>query len=86
MTRSLIGTLTLALTVPSLALAQTGGADLAKLKNPAALTEKAPDVYKARLETTKGPIVITVHRAWAPLGTDRFYNLVKNGLDRKSVM
>jgi peptidyl-prolyl cis-trans isomerase A (cyclophilin A) len=23
--------------------------------------------------------VITVHRAWAPLGADRFYNLVKNG-------
>jgi peptidyl-prolyl cis-trans isomerase A (cyclophilin A) len=79
MTRSLIGTLTLALTIPSLAIAQTGGPDLAKLKNPAALTEKAPDVYKARLETTKGPIVITVHRAWAPLGADRSYNLVKNG-------
>jgi peptidyl-prolyl cis-trans isomerase A (cyclophilin A) len=79
MTRSLIGTLTLALTVPSLAVAQTGGPDLAKLKNPAALTEKAPDTYKARFETTKGPIVITVHRAWAPLGADRFYNLVKNG-------
>jgi peptidyl-prolyl cis-trans isomerase A (cyclophilin A) len=79
MTRSLIGTLTLALTIPSLAIAQTGGPDLAKLKNPAALTEKAPDLYKARLETTKGPIVITVHRAWAPLGADRFYNLVKNG-------
>ena len=79
MTRSLIGTLTLALTVPSLALAQGGGPDLAKLKNPAALTEKAPEIYKARFETTKGPIVITVHRAWAPLGADRFYNLVKNG-------
>src|SRR6185369_10329854 len=79
MTRSLIGTLTLALTVPSLALAQTGGPDLAKLKNPAALTEKAPDTYKARFETTKGAFVITVHRAWAPLGADRFYNLVKNG-------
>src|SRR6187549_2296596 len=70
MTRSLIGTLTLALTVPSLALAQGGGPDLAKLKNPAALTEKAPEIYKARFETTKGPIVITVHRAWAPLGAD----------------
>jgi peptidyl-prolyl cis-trans isomerase A (cyclophilin A) len=79
MTRSLTGTLTLALTIPSLAIAQTGGPDLAKLKNPAALTEKAPDTYKARFETTKGAFVITVHRAWAPLGADRFYNLVKNG-------
>src|SRR4030095_7014258 len=79
MTRSLTGTLTLALTIPSLAIAQTGGPDLAKLKNPAALTEKAPDTYKARFETTKGAFVITVHRAWAPMRADRFYNLVKNG-------
>ena len=79
MTRSLIGTLTLALTIPSLAMAQTGGPDLAKLKNPAALTEKAPETYKAKFDTTKGAFVVTVHRAWAPLGADRFYNLVKNG-------
>jgi peptidyl-prolyl cis-trans isomerase A (cyclophilin A) len=79
MTRSLIGTLTLALTVPSLALAQAGGPDLAKLKNPSALTEKAPETYKVKLDTSKGPVVITVHRAWAPMGADRFYNLVKNG-------
>src|SRR4030095_7479520 len=79
MTRSLTGTLTLALTIPSLAIAQTGGPDLAKLKNPAALTEKAPDTYTAGVETTKGAFVITVPRAWAPLGADRFYNLVKNG-------
>ena len=79
MLRTVTGILALALAVPSLAIAQTGGADLAKLKNPAALTEKAPDTYKARFETTKGAFVITVNRAWAPLGADRFYNLVKNG-------
>src|SRR4030095_219581 len=79
MTRSLTGTLTLALTIPSLAIAQTGGPDLAKLKNPAALTEKAPDTYKVRLDTSKGPVVIAVNRAWPPIGADRFYNLVKNG-------
>jgi peptidyl-prolyl cis-trans isomerase A (cyclophilin A) len=50
-----------------------------KLMNPAALTEKAPDVFQARFETTKGAFVIEVTRAWAPLGADRFYNLVKNG-------
>ena len=49
------------------------------LKNPASLTEKAPDTYKVRLDTTAGPVVIQVTRAWAPLGADRFYNLVKNG-------
>src|SRR5262249_49905709 len=29
--------------------------------------------------TSKGPIVIEVHRAWAPRGADRFYELVTNG-------
>jgi cyclophilin family peptidyl-prolyl cis-trans isomerase len=51
----------------------------AKLLTPSQLNEKAPDVFKATLDTTKGPIVIEVHRDWAPLGADRFYNLVKNG-------
>ncbi|MBZ5497002.1 MAG: peptidylprolyl isomerase [Acidobacteriia bacterium] len=47
--------------------------------NPASLTEKAPDVFQAKFETTKGAFVIEVTRAWAPSGADRFYNLVKNG-------
>ena len=49
------------------------------LKNPASLNEKAPDAYKANFDTSAGAFVIEVHRAWAPLGADRFYNLVKNG-------
>lgn len=70
-----------ALAVPALAVAQGSGVDLskAKLKNPASFTEKAPETFKAKFDTTKGAIVITVHRAWAPLGADRFYNLVKSG-------
>ena len=52
---------------------------VAKLRNPAALNEKAPDTYKANFDTSKGTFTITVNRAWAPLGADRFYNLVKNG-------
>ena len=52
---------------------------VAKLRNPAALTEQAPDTYKANVDTSKGTFTITVNRAWAPLGADRFYNLVKNG-------
>lgn len=51
----------------------------AKLRTPAALNEKAPDVYKAKFDASAGVIVIEVHRDWAPLGADRFYNLVKNG-------
>ena len=50
-----------------------------QLANPAALTEQAPPVYKAKFDTSKGPFVIEVHRDWAPIGADRFYNLVKNG-------
>ncbi len=49
------------------------------LKSPATLTEKAPDTFKVNVDTTKGPFVIEVTRAWAPNGADRFYNLVKNG-------
>jgi peptidyl-prolyl cis-trans isomerase A (cyclophilin A) len=50
-----------------------------KLKNPAALTEQAPANYKAAFDTSAGKFTIEVHRAWAPKGADRFYNLVKNG-------
>ncbi len=32
-----------------------------------------------KFTTTKGDIVIQVTRAWAPIGADRFYNLVKHG-------
>ncbi|HEY1913627.1 MAG TPA: peptidylprolyl isomerase [Vicinamibacterales bacterium] len=41
-----------------------------------ALQMATPPVYNVRLETTKGAIVIAVHRDWAPLGADRFRELV----------
>ncbi len=50
-----------------------------KLADPSALTETAPTLFRARFETSKGAFVIEVHREWAPIGADRFYNLVKNG-------
>jgi peptidyl-prolyl cis-trans isomerase A (cyclophilin A) len=49
------------------------------LLNPAALKAKAPDIFKAQFTTTKGDFIVEVHRDWAPIGADRFYNLVKNG-------
>ena len=58
------------------ALAQV---DKAKLRTPAALNETAPAMYKVNLDTSKGLIVIQVHRDWAPIAADRFFNLVKNG-------
>ncbi len=54
-------------------------AQSSKLTNPAALTEQAPATYKAKFETSKGTFVVQVTRTWAPVGADRFYNLVKNG-------
>ena len=51
----------------------------AKLKNPAALKDVAPAEYRATFDTSAGPFTILVHRAWAPNGADRFYNLVKYG-------
>ena len=54
-------------------------ADKGKLMNPSSLNEKAPDVYQVRFDTSQGPVVIEVTRAWAPRGADRFYNLVKAG-------
>lgn len=41
--------------------------------------EQAPEEYKVLMETSGGNVVIAIHRAWAPIGADRFYNLVKVG-------
>jgi peptidyl-prolyl cis-trans isomerase A (cyclophilin A) len=62
-----------------LALASAAPAWSQGLTNPAALNEQAPATYKAKFDTSKGAFVVEVHRDWAPLGADRFYNLVKNG-------
>jgi peptidyl-prolyl cis-trans isomerase A (cyclophilin A) len=43
-------------------------------------TATAPDSFRVKLETTRGPVVVEVHRSWAPLGTQRFYQLVGRGL------
>jgi peptidyl-prolyl cis-trans isomerase A (cyclophilin A) len=61
------------------ALAVSAHAQQSKLMNPAALTEQAPATYDAKFDTSKGTFVVQVTRAWAPAGSDRFYNLVKNG-------
>lgn len=49
------------------------------LLRPSRFTETAPASYRVRLETSEGDVVIEVHRDWAPLGADRFYNLVRGG-------
>jgi peptidyl-prolyl cis-trans isomerase A (cyclophilin A) len=48
------------------------------LLRPSMLKEKAPETFQVKFETTRGDFVMTVTRAWAPIGVDRFYNLVKH--------
>jgi peptidyl-prolyl cis-trans isomerase A (cyclophilin A) len=59
--------------------APEGAAKNPALLDPSLATERAPDLYKVKMETTAGELVIEVHRDWAPRGADRFYNLVKIG-------
>lgn len=47
--------------------------------NPSDWNEQAPATYQARFETSQGDFTVEVTREWAPLGADRFFNLVKNG-------
>jgi cyclophilin family peptidyl-prolyl cis-trans isomerase len=42
-------------------------------------SEHAPAVYRVKIETTAGSFVLEAHRDWAPIGADRFYNLVRAG-------
>src|SRR5467141_4376706 len=53
------------------------GYDRALLR-AALLKEKAPETFRVKFTTTRGDFVVTVNRAWAPIGADRFYNLVKH--------
>jgi peptidyl-prolyl cis-trans isomerase A (cyclophilin A) len=49
------------------------------LLHPSSLHGKAPASYTVEFKTTKGPFTVGVTRAWAPLGADRFYDLVRAG-------
>lgn len=66
-------------TAPKAAVKKAAPATGAALLNPASLHAIAPPVYKAQFTTTKGDFVVEVHRDWAPIGADRFYNLVRAG-------
>ena len=78
MTRLIAILLALTLAPPAFAQGAGNSANPA-LANPAALNEQAPAAYKVKFDTSKGTFVVDIHRDWAPVGADRFYNLVKNG-------
>jgi len=63
---------------PASGAGASGTPDFHNPSDPAFATQ-SPDSFRARFATTKGDFVITVHRAWAPQGADRFYNLVRSG-------
>jgi peptidyl-prolyl cis-trans isomerase A (cyclophilin A) len=48
------------------------------LLRPALLKDKAPETFQVKFTTTKGDFTVSVTRAFAPNGVDRFYNLVKH--------
>jgi len=48
------------------------------LLRPSGLKAQAPEKYQVKFVTTRGEFTVTVTRAWAPIGADRFYNLVKH--------
>jgi peptidyl-prolyl cis-trans isomerase A (cyclophilin A) len=43
------------------------------------MSRRAPEQFRVRLLTSQGTMVIDVVRAWAPIGADRFFNLVAHG-------
>jgi homoserine O-acetyltransferase len=55
------------------------GVVLFAIAQPRTQPVAAPNEFEVRLDTTKGAIVIDVHRDWAPNGVDRFYELVTSG-------
>jgi homoserine O-acetyltransferase len=40
---------------------------------------RAPERFRVRIETSKGEFSIEAHRNWAPIGADRFFQLVTAG-------
>lgn len=44
-----------------------------------AKSETAPAVFTVKMDTSKGVVLVEVHRDWSPNGVDHFYNLVKTG-------
>lgn len=63
---------------PAKAPARAAGPS-ARLLNPALDKARAPDLYRVKFTTTKGDFVVEVNRTSAPLGADRFYNMVRIG-------
>jgi peptidyl-prolyl cis-trans isomerase A (cyclophilin A) len=42
------------------------------------MNARAPETFRVRFQTSRGDFVVEAHRSWAPIGADRFYNLVQH--------
>lgn len=68
------------------ATAEAAAAEPAKEEAPvkpedtSAWPAAAPDVYRMKFEASNGDFVIEVHKEWAPLGAERFYQICKEGV------
>jgi len=62
-----------------LALAGCSSSDEPKKEAAPPKVEKAPDVFQLNLDTSKGAIVVEIHKDWAPNGVDHLFDLVKSG-------
>ena len=62
-------------TATALATALAGGCS-GEPPLPSTVAAQAPDTVRVAFETTRGTFVVEAVRAWAPNGTDRFYQLV----------
>lgn len=72
------------LLLPAAACLALGACSSSDQSNPTqphkeAKVEKTPDVFQAAFDTSKGPVVVEIHRAWAPIGVDHFHSLAKTG-------
>jgi len=77
----LAGSLKAAPSVPRRSAGEPPQLNRVRLLNPSApeFTQPAPARAIVRFETTSGNVLIEVLREWAPLGADRFINLVRYG-------
>ena len=50
-----------------------------RLANPSDWTEEAPESFSVQFNTDAGYFIVDVNRADAPIGADRFFNLVRSG-------
>ena len=55
------------------------GCSKAPSRSATARSEHAPDVYRVKFQTSKGDFLLQVNKAWAPLGAERFFQLVQSG-------